>query len=111
MRLTLRWRAWHGDESLELEFPPPFEVVVYPPKDGADIGAEGIRQAFANPIGGPRIAELSRGKRSAVIVVDATAGIEVGTERAWQILEEAQAPCLFFINTLKYPSFHAETVR
>ena len=70
MRLTLRWRVWHGDESLELEFPPPFEVVVYPPKDGADIGAEGIRQAFANPIGGPRIAELSRGKRSAVIVVD-----------------------------------------
>jgi len=53
-----------------LEFPPRFTVAVCPPKDGADIGAKGIRQAFANPIGGPRIGELSRGKRSAVIVVD-----------------------------------------
>ena len=30
----------------------------------------GHRQAFANPIGSPRIAELARGKASAVIVVD-----------------------------------------
>jgi elongation factor G len=37
---------------------------------------------------------------SAVVVVDATAGVEVGTERAWQLLEEAQLPCLIFINKL-----------
>ena len=35
---------------------------------------------------------------SAVIVVDATAGVEVGTERAWQLLEEANLPCIIFIN-------------
>ncbi|MFA4888709.1 MAG: elongation factor G, partial [Candidatus Omnitrophota bacterium] len=35
---------------------------------------------------------------SAVIVVDAAAGVEVGTERAWQLAEEYNLPCLFFIN-------------
>lgn len=35
---------------------------------------------------------------SAVIVVDATAGVEVGTERAWQSVEEAGLPCIIFIN-------------
>ncbi|MDD4939462.1 MAG: elongation factor G [Candidatus Omnitrophica bacterium] len=35
---------------------------------------------------------------SAIIVVDASSGVEVGTERAWQFLEEANLPCLIFIN-------------
>lgn len=34
----------------------------------------------------------------AVIVVDATAGVEVGTERAWQLAEEAGLACVIFIN-------------
>jgi elongation factor G len=36
----------------------------------------------------------------AIIVVDATGGVEVGTERSWQILEEVGLPCLIFINKL-----------
>lgn len=35
---------------------------------------------------------------SAILVVDATAGVEVGTDRAWQMLEDAKLPCLIFIN-------------
>lgn len=70
MPIHLRWRAWHGDEPLVLDFPGQYDVAVYPPKDGPDIGAEGIRQAFANPIGSSRIAELARGKQRAVIAVD-----------------------------------------
>lgn len=35
---------------------------------------------------------------AAVIVVDVTSGVEVGTERAWQVTEEMGIPCLFFIN-------------
>jgi elongation factor G len=35
---------------------------------------------------------------SAIIVVDATGGIQVGTERAWEILEAAGLPCMIFIN-------------
>jgi elongation factor G len=34
----------------------------------------------------------------AIVVVDAHAGVEVGTERAWQMAEEAGLPCLVFIN-------------
>ena len=41
-----------------------------------------------------------RGVDSAVIVVDAIAGVEVGTERAWQLLEENNLPCVIFINKL-----------
>jgi elongation factor G len=35
---------------------------------------------------------------SAVIVVDAAAGVEVGTERAWQMAEDAGLPGIIFIN-------------
>ncbi|MCX7661447.1 MAG: GTP-binding protein, partial [Candidatus Omnitrophica bacterium] len=35
-----------------------------------------------------------------VIVVDASTGIEVGTERAWQLAEEEGLPCIFFINKI-----------
>ena len=35
-----------------------------------------------------------------IIVVDATAGVEVGTERAWKVLEEQGVPCLIFINKI-----------
>lgn len=36
----------------------------------------------------------------AVIVVDATTGVEVGTERAWELLESRKIPRLFFVNKL-----------
>jgi elongation factor G len=36
----------------------------------------------------------------AIIVIDATAGVEVGTEKAWEILRKEDIPCLFFINKL-----------
>ena len=42
---------------------------------------------------------------SGVIVVDASAGVEVGTERSWQLLEEAGLPCIIFINKLFYITF------
>jgi elongation factor G len=35
---------------------------------------------------------------SAIIVVDVSSGVQVGTERAWQMVEEAGIPCMFFIN-------------
>jgi elongation factor G len=35
---------------------------------------------------------------SAIIVVDATSGIQVGTEGAWKMLESAGLPCMIFIN-------------
>lgn len=37
---------------------------------------------------------------SAVIVMDATSGVEVGTEKAWRILEEKKLPRIIFINKM-----------
>ncbi|MCX5707267.1 MAG: elongation factor G [Candidatus Omnitrophica bacterium] len=37
---------------------------------------------------------------SALLVVDATSGVGVGTERAWELIEQNNLPCLIFINKL-----------
>jgi len=58
------------------------------------IDAPGYADFFGEVISGIRAVD------SAVVVVDATSGVEVGTERAWQILEEANLPCVIFINKL-----------
>ncbi len=90
MRVNILWGSWHGDRTLTLELPDRYEVTVHPPKGGPDIGEEGIRQAFANPIGTPRIAEMARGKRSAVIVVDDIARPTPAYRLAPFILDELQ---------------------
>ena len=40
----------------------------------------------------------ARAVDSAVIVVDAASGVQVGTLRAWEIAQEAGLPCMIFIN-------------
>jgi len=56
------------------------------------IDTPGYADFFGEAISGIRAVD------SAVIVVDASSGIEVGTERAWGILEESGLPCIIFIN-------------
>lgn len=58
------------------------------------IDTPGYADFFGEVISGIRAVD------AAVIVVDATAGVEVGTERAWEFLENANLPCLIFINKL-----------
>lgn len=36
----------------------------------------------------------------AIIVVDSSSGVEVGTEKAWEVIRKENLPCLFFINKL-----------
>lgn len=47
--------------------------------------------------GGEVIAGL-RAVDSAILVVDALSSVQVGTEKAWQFLEEEGLPCMVFIN-------------
>jgi len=56
--------------------------------------APGYADFFGEIIAGIRAVD------SAIIVVDATSGIQVGTERAWQMLEAAGLPCMIFINKI-----------
>ena len=58
------------------------------------IDTPGYADFFGEVISGIRAVD------SAVIVVDAASGVEVGTERAWQLLEETNLPCIIFINKL-----------
>ena len=67
---TVYSRAWYGDEELTLNFPSGWEVEMLAPADGPALSDAQIAQAFAEPIGTPRIAEMARGKKSAAIVVD-----------------------------------------
>ena len=67
---TVYSRAWYGDEELTLNFPTGWEVEVLGPKDAPVLSDTQIEQAFAEPIGTPRISELAKGKTSAAIVVD-----------------------------------------
>jgi len=58
------------------------------------IDAPGYADFFGEVISG------IRGVDGAIVVVDVTAGVEVGTESVWQILEESNLPCLVFINKI-----------
>ncbi|MFA5144787.1 MAG: elongation factor G [Candidatus Omnitrophota bacterium] len=58
------------------------------------VDTPGYADFFGEVISGVRAVD------SAVIVVDANSGVEVGTERAWQILEDFNLPGLIFINKL-----------
>ena len=58
------------------------------------IDTPGYADFFGEVISGIRAVDAS------VIVVDAIAGVEVGTERVWQLLEETNLPCSIFINKL-----------
>jgi elongation factor G len=56
------------------------------------IDAPGYADFFGEVIAGVRAAD------AAVLVVDAATGIEVGTEKAWALVQELKLPCIIFIN-------------
>lgn len=68
------------------------------------IDAPGYADFFGEVISGIRAVD------SAVIVIDATAGVEVGTENAWQLLEENNLPCLVFVNKTDKEGVRLESV-
>ena len=67
---TVYSSAWYGDKELTLNFPTGWEVEVLGPKDAPALSEAQIEQAFAEPIGTPRVLELAKGKKSAAIIVD-----------------------------------------
>lgn len=61
------------------------------------IDAPGYADFFGDAIAGVRAAD------AAVLVIDAGSGIEVGTDRAWQMAEQAELPCIIFVNKTDKP--------
>ena len=56
------------------------------------IDAPGYADFFSEVISGTRAVD------NAILVINATAGVEVGTEKAWAILEELKLPRIIFVN-------------
>ncbi|MFA4984274.1 MAG: elongation factor G [Candidatus Omnitrophota bacterium] len=68
------------------------------------IDAPGYADFWGEVLAGARAVD------GAIIVIDATAGVEVGTERAWQLAEVLGLPCLVFINKLDREGVDPESV-
>jgi nickel-dependent lactate racemase len=68
--IRIPWGAWFGDEELALTFPEGWEARLFPPRDAPGLSDGELRRAFETPYGTPRLRELARGRRDAVIVVD-----------------------------------------
>ncbi len=64
------WSMWYENTQFPLTFPDSWDVTVANMKGGPDIGDEGIRRAFAEPIGAPRLREVAKGRRDAAILID-----------------------------------------
>ena len=45
MTIRIPWRAWYGDEWLDIRTPSSWQVRDYWPTGGPDIASEGIEQA------------------------------------------------------------------
>lgn len=69
-RVSIPWRAWYGQEHLDLTFPEAWQVQVCAMRGGEDIGDAGIRGALKNAIGAPPLREVARGRSRAAILVD-----------------------------------------
>ncbi len=63
---------WYGDTELELDFPDSWEVVVcqMAGQNAPKLSEEGIQNAFLNPVGTPRIAQLAQNRKEVVIIFD-----------------------------------------
>jgi len=58
------------------------------------VDTPGYADFFGEVISGLRAVD------SAIIVIDAASGVQVGTERVWEALEQAGLPCMIFINKM-----------
>jgi nickel-dependent lactate racemase len=66
----IRVGAWYDDRELELPFPTGWTVETRAPAGADDIGATGIADAFARPVGTHALRQLARGRRAPCVVVD-----------------------------------------
>ncbi|MHB1415838.1 MAG: lactate racemase domain-containing protein [Chloroflexota bacterium] len=71
-KLSLRVNAWFGDEDVEMSFPSNWEVTEcrMAGHDKPALKDEEIRAALQNPIGSPRLSELAKDRKEAVILFD-----------------------------------------
>ena len=62
--------AWYGDREVDLTFPDGWDLNLIAFEERPVLTQDQLQQAFHQPIGSPRIAELAQGKKSAVLIAD-----------------------------------------
>jgi nickel-dependent lactate racemase len=75
MTLGIPWRAWYGDEDLNLAFPDAWDAQAYWSDDAPELDDDAIEAAFDGPIGTPALEtiareKLARGSCTVAIAVD-----------------------------------------
>ena len=72
MKISLPELLWYGNTTTDLDLPEDWDVTVHPMRGADDPALDLAAQARAieSPIGSPRLRELARGKKKAVIVFD-----------------------------------------
>ena len=68
--VSVPWGMWYSESKFDLAFPESWDVTVARMKGGPDIGDEGIRRAFAEPVGAPSLHQVAEGRRDAAILID-----------------------------------------
>jgi nickel-dependent lactate racemase len=70
MDLELPWGAWYGEGPRAFPVPDGWQLAIARQVDAPALDAAGLRARFAQPHGAPTLAELARGRRAAVVVID-----------------------------------------
>jgi nickel-dependent lactate racemase len=72
MEIHLPQLLWYGNTTLDIALPDDWQVELCPMRGAArtPLTIEQMETAIHNPIGSPRIRELARGKKTAVIIFD-----------------------------------------
>ncbi len=68
--IALRTGAWYGDRTVQLSFPPAWDVQVVDGQPQTALTDDDIRARLRQPIGSPTLAELARTRRSVAIIID-----------------------------------------
>jgi nickel-dependent lactate racemase len=68
--IELPWAAWYADSRHQLALRESWQVDCLPPRGGAALTAEEIRDAIDQPIDSHPLTDLARGRKSACIVID-----------------------------------------
>ena len=87
----IRLGAWYDDREVELSFPSGWEVETCAPAGAEDIGALGIAEAFAHPVGTPPLHQLARGRHAPCVVVDDLTRPTQGRRLVPAVLDQLEA--------------------
>ncbi|MGB6120633.1 MAG: lactate racemase domain-containing protein [Bacteroidota bacterium] len=68
--VQLRSAAWYGDRPLEISFPDNWDVELVEGKRLPPLSLAEMESSIQKPVGSPRLIEIARGRRDAVLLVD-----------------------------------------